>query len=115
MLPVFLAILFMGGSEQALRPVPYLSLGAHPRSDRAKPPSPRISYASARTALCLLPALLTQAYHAGSHQSFGIPYPARRAGGEPQLSSYLAGEFSVPRSSCLFSTPGLYQRPPPSV
>jgi hypothetical protein len=115
MLPVFLAILFMGGSEQALHPAPYFSLRAHPRSDRAKPVSPRISYASARTALCLLPALLTQAYQDGSHQSFGIPHPARRAGDESQLCSYLAREFSIPRASCVFSTPALAQRPPPSV
>jgi hypothetical protein len=57
MLPVLLALLFVGGSEQ---PLFGTSAGQSPGSSRTIV-SKLTSYGKARTALCLLPALLGRA------------------------------------------------------
>jgi hypothetical protein len=115
MLPVFLAILFLGGSEQAIPAASHLSPGVHPRADQAKPASPRIVYANARTALCLLPTLLNQAYESGSPQAFGLAYPARRSGLAPLRSTSFTRESSDAMFSPTLGQASLWQRPPPAV
>jgi hypothetical protein len=114
-LPVFLAILFMGGSDQPIHSLADLSLGVHPRSGRSTHAAGQLTSGSTRTALCLIPALLKQACQAGSQEDFAIAYPTRAAAVELLASSYFTRE---PAGASRFLTGhagNLWQRPPPSV
>jgi hypothetical protein len=114
-LPVFLAILFMGGSDQPIHSVADLSLGIHPRSGRSTPATPQLTSISTRAALCLIPTLLNQACHAGSQNDFGVAHPVRAARIQP-LGTFEFARESAARSCLLIgNTASLWQRPPPSV
>ncbi|MGA8599555.1 MAG: hypothetical protein WB676_32945 [Bryobacteraceae bacterium] len=112
-LPVFLAILFVGGSDQTLF-AGYPTLDAHARCANGNARSKRAFYGDARAALCLLPALLRGSYHAGSSSATPFALPLHRH--QPALPIY----YQVLRNTrqqhletvCLFN---LRQRPPPSV
>ena len=114
-LPVFLAILFMGGSEQTIHMLPDLSLGLHPRSGRSTPASPRISSRSTRTALCLLPALLKQACQASTQDDFRIAFPVRATRIQSLAPLPFTGESAVPSFKSAADSTSLWQRPPPLV
>lgn len=118
-LPLFLAILFIGGTEQQLHAVPDLSAGAQPRTGRAAreatPGTKRLNFATARTVLCLLPALLTHAYQADSGQAFTDGSLNRRSGAELSAASRLYPASAAPRIRCVFAVAELWQRPPPAV
>jgi hypothetical protein len=112
-LPVLLAILFVGGSEQApFAPAWSLAKGQPCRAGALQPK--HAFYGNARTALALLPALLHQTYVAGN--SSAASFVARF--GQRQAAALLSTAAAIDASHITFSSlspDAVWQRPPPSV
>jgi hypothetical protein len=113
-LPVFLAILFMGGAEQALQAV---NNTGEPSSRLAfeRHASEGAAYANARTALCLLPALLS---HACQNASQGLSGISARSGGiAPGVGTGIspAEDLDGVKPAHLLHVARFCQRPPPAA
>lgn len=111
-LPVFLAILFVGGPDQIITP-PHASID-YPRLHGSKSAPARLSAANARTALCLLPALLTQAFQTDPDHRYASASSAQRIVASLVRSRFVSGSSTLANSP-LFIAAELWQRPPPRV
>jgi hypothetical protein len=113
-LPVFLAILFVGGAEQALQAAN--NTGEHSSCLAFERRSPEgAAYVNARTALCLLPAILS---HACQNASQGLPGFSARSGGIAPGSETVVGlaeELDGAKPRHLLHVARLCQRPPPAA
>jgi hypothetical protein len=112
-LPVFLAILFVGSSDQSLFAA-YPSLDAQPSCANGNSRSKRAFYGDARVALRLLPALLNQTCRTGHPSTTLFSSPSRHAQLASGTDRYdLLSTRRKPLET--FHTHDIWQRPPPSV
>ncbi|HXE12339.1 MAG TPA: hypothetical protein VN633_09475 [Bryobacteraceae bacterium] len=112
-LPVVLAILFVGGVEPASLSA-CSTLHGKLLHAAAKSSSHRVFRGHSRTALCLVPALLSSGYQADA--SFVQPPAARSARTQPAVP-HSCGVFNstAPPLYSSFFTGNVWRRPPPSV
>ena len=113
-LPVLLAILFMGSAETALQPGAN-GASASIRCKHEKLVSSSAAYENARTALCLLPALLHHACQATSTAVPNAALPASSIATNGRVWRELDQAFDSARRPLISHSRHLWQRPPPSV
>lgn len=112
MLPVVLAILFVGGPEHLAFTAAKSQVGGQPCRAGAQPVSKRALYGNARTALALLPALLQQSCSI-DHAQFASSSLGQRNAPAPlglRLDATAGG-----RAFASLAPGAIWQRPPPSV
>ena len=112
MLPVFLAILFMGGAEQGLAPANVAGSASSRLAFESVSPD-RAACNGVRAALCLLPAFLT---HACQTASRDLPGYCDRFASTGFPGGRLVGIIERPecaRSARFLKIAPRYQRPPP--
>ena len=111
-IPVFLAILFMGGAEHALQAAN--TAGEHSSRLAFESLAPnRAAGANARTALCLLPAFLNHACQTALEIPAAFPASSAGAvGGRGILAGFVEGGNGPARTQ-LTHVARLCQRPPP--
>jgi len=111
-LPVLLAILFMGSAEPVL-PQGANAEGASTRCKHEKLLSSSAAYGNARTALCLLPALLGHACQSSASAVSDAALPAPSAAAEAGVWRELYRSFDPARRPLTSHSRHLWQRPPP--
>jgi hypothetical protein len=114
LLPVLLAILFMGSAEPVLQQGTNGG-GASTRCKHEKLISSSAAYENARTALCLLPALLGHARQTSSSAVSNAALPAPSAAAEARGLCELYRTFDSARRPLASHSRHLWQRPPPSA
>jgi hypothetical protein len=113
-LPVLLAILFMGSAEPSLQS----GVNGNDNSARCKHENllpANAAYKNARTALCLLPALLGHACQTSSTVVTNAALPASPAAADVVVWRELYQAFDSARRPLLSHSGHLWQRPPPSA
>jgi hypothetical protein len=108
-LPVVLAILFVGSADHPLRP------GASPATGRSvnASHSGERGTASRRAALCLLPALLRQVYESGAQVADSFTVESRTLQVHVEAVSVLNADNTACAIRSSLAIPPIGQRPPP--
>jgi hypothetical protein len=108
-LPVVLAILFVGSTDHSLRS------GDSPGSGRSvnASHSGERSAASRRTALCLLPALLRQAYECDAQVADSFVIESATHYAHAEAASVLDADNAACAVRSSLAIPAVGQRPPP--